>query len=74
MAPVTYKKVLDKTGNITALELHQEGRYITISLAGKGTHKSYTRWAEIREVVDRLQENAPKEVIKDDLKEVFKNV
>lgn len=58
ISPITYKQVLNQDGSIDALELWQDGSCITVSFAGKGTHKNYNRWEEVKKVVDNLQELA----------------
>lgn len=56
MKPITYKKVLGKDGYFEALELWQGDQYITITLAGAGTHENYHRWEEVRAIIDKMQE------------------
>jgi hypothetical protein len=58
MNPLQYRKVYDSSGSFTSLQLIQNGQVINISLAGKGTHFAGFRWHEIKEVVDRFQDEA----------------
>ena len=61
MSPITYKQVLDKEGSLVGLELHQDGRYIEISLGAKAQHYGGFRWYEIKKVIDELQQRAFKD-------------
>lgn len=58
LEPITYKQVLDQEGSLTALEIWQGNQYITILLAGSGSHKNGLRWDEIKGTVDYLANEA----------------
>ncbi len=62
MKPITYKQVLDSEGYLKALELHQDGQSITITLSTGGTHYAGYRWEEVRAVIDNLQTKAQKDL------------
>lgn len=61
--PVTYKQVLDKDGALTFLELWQGNKYITISLGAETPRPDGTKWVEIQETVNKLQEMAHKQAL-----------
>lgn len=57
MTPITYKLALDPTGAIKHVELCQGENIIKISMSVEGTHFNGARWAEVKETMDRLQED-----------------
>lgn len=65
MKPITFKQVLDSSGSLKHIELHQDGRYVEISLSAMGTHNNGFRWIEVKKTVDRLADKAMADVLKD---------
>lgn len=65
MKPITFKQVLDPDGSLHHIELHQDGRYIEMTLSAMGTHNNGFRWIEVKKTVDRLADKAMADVLKD---------
>lgn len=60
---ITFKQVLDEEGYVRGLELHQDGRYITVTFAAEGTHENYSRWESLKGRVDKISEISKKHAL-----------
>lgn len=65
MKPIIFKQVLNPDGSLSHIELHQNGRYIEMTLSSGGTHDNGHRWEEVKKTVDRLADKAYADVLKD---------
>lgn len=63
LEPIIYKLVYDDKDVLLGVELWQAGHHITLSLSAEGSHRSGFRWEEVREQVDKLQEEARKRAL-----------
>ena len=66
--PITYKKVLDRSGNTEFLEVWQGDQHLTLSLAGPGTQLNYYRWIEVKDTIDKIRGTATADATQDVIK------